>query len=108
MSKRSKTHWTDLLAFQMRAVGLRPEREYYFARPRKWRADFAFPGDKLLIEFEGGVFVKGRHTRGAGFVADCEKYNAAAVLGFTVLRFTDKHVRQGTAITLIERALGRS
>ncbi len=89
----------------MKAVGLSPEREYLFARPRKWRADFAFPDSKLLIEFEGGVFVEGRHTRGAGFVADCEKYNAAAVLGFTVLRFTDKHVRQGTALATIEKAL---
>ncbi len=87
----------------MKAVGLSPVREFKFDPDRKWRADFAFPDKMLLVEFEGGVFVKGRHTRGAGFLADCEKYNAAALLGYYVLRFTDKAVRQGTAIVTIEK-----
>ena len=102
---KNKSHWTDLLAFQMKAVGLRPVREFLFHPTRKWRSDFAFPDKMLLVEFEGGVFSKGRHTRGAGFVADCEKYNSAALLGYVVMRFTDKHVRQGTAVTMIEEFL---
>jgi len=90
----------------MKAVGLDPVREFRFHPTRKWRSDFAFPDKMLLVEFEGGVFSGGRHTRGAGFVADCEKYNAAALLGYVVMRFTDKHVKQGEAIVTIEKFLG--
>ena len=91
----------------MKAVGLSPVREFRFHPVRRWRADFAFPDKMLLVEFEGGIFKGGRHTRGAGFVEDCEKYNAAALLGYHVLRFTDKAVRQGTAIVTIEKFMER-
>ncbi len=90
----------------MKAVGLKPVTEFRFHPTRKWRSDFAFPDKMLLVEFEGGVFVKGRHTRGAGFVADCEKYNNAALLGYVVMRFTDKHVRTGEALVMIEQFMG--
>ncbi len=62
--------------------------EFKFHPTRKWRADFAIPGAKILIEVDGGVFSGGRHTRGAGFIKDQEKLNAAACLGYRVLRFT--------------------
>lgn len=103
---KNKSHWSDMLAFQMRAVSLVPVREFRFHPVRRWRADFAFPDQKLLVEFEGGAFSAGRHTRGAGFEKDCEKYNAAALLGYTVLRFTAKHVKSGEAIVTIEKFLG--
>jgi len=90
----------------MKAVGLSPEREFRFHPTRKWRSDFAFPDKMLLVEFEGGVYTQGRHTRGAGFEGDCEKYNAAALLGYVVMRFTAKHVKGGTAIVTIEQFMG--
>jgi hypothetical protein len=64
------------------------EAEYRFAPPRRWRADRAHVGAKVLIEIEGGMFslVVGRHTRGAGYQKDCEKYNRAAALGWVVFR----------------------
>ena len=63
-------------------------REYKFHDKRKWRADFCQPVYKIIVEIEGGIFVGGRHTRGAGFIKDMEKYNSATVLGYSVLRFT--------------------
>lgn len=82
-----------------------PEREYVFARPRKWRFDFAWPTVKLAVEVEGGIYVTGRHSRGAGFEADCEKYNEAALHDWLVLRVTPDQIKDGRAIVWIERAL---
>ena len=62
--------------------------EYRFDAKRKWRFDFAWPQCRVALEVEGGVWTGGRHTRGAGFLRDIEKYNAAAVAGWTVLRCT--------------------
>jgi very-short-patch-repair endonuclease len=91
----------------MTAVGLEPEREYMFAKDigRRWRADFAFPEKKVLIEVEGGVWVRGRHNRGQGFINDCEKYNAAAEMGWTVLRYPPEFIESGEALEQIERVL---
>lgn len=73
------------------AAGLpEPTPEYCFHPTRKWRADYAFIFTKprVLVEVDGGVWAQGRHTRGAGFIEDQRKLNAAALLGFTVLRYT--------------------
>lgn len=59
------------------SYGLHPKREYVFLKDRKFRIDFYFEygGKKLGLEVEGGVYVGGRHTSGAGFMKDMEKYN---------------------------------
>jgi very-short-patch-repair endonuclease len=65
-----------------------PETEYKFDKTRRWRFDFAYPKIKLAIELEGGIWSRGRHTRGIGYIKDCEKYNAAVLQGWKVLRYT--------------------
>lgn len=97
----------ETLAFQLRVTpGIPPPvREYRFAPPRRWRADFAWPDRRLLVEVEGGQWTAGRHTRGAGYAGDVEKYNTAALLGWRVLRFTAGMVETGEALTQIEEAL---
>lgn len=98
----------DEFTFQLSAAGLpRPEAEYKFAAPRRWRFDFAYPGLKLAIELEGGIWTDGRHTRGSGFEGDCEKYNEAALRSWKVLRFTGAMIKDGRALRTVERALGR-
>lgn len=93
----------ETFARDCRAIKLPdPEREYRFDPKRRWRIDFAWPEHKLAVEIEGGVWTGGRHTRGAGFIADCEKYNAAALHGWRVLRFTGEHVKSGYAIGIVE------
>ena len=95
------------LDFQLKALKIGGyEREYKFAAPdRRYRADFAWPTIKLLVEVEGGTRQYGRHNRHDGFEKDCEKYNAAALLGWTVLRFTSSQVNRGEAISVIETYL---
>lgn len=99
------SHIEDTLAFHFRCANLVPEREYRFHPERKWRFDFAFPDVKVAVECEGGVFVKGAHTRGVHFLSDCEKYNAAIELGWAVLRYAASHVRDGAALSQVQRVL---
>jgi very-short-patch-repair endonuclease len=67
--------------------------EFRFHDTRKWRADFAIPSKRLLIEIDGGIFSGGRHTRGAGFLADMEKMNNATMLGYRVLRYSPQQLK---------------
>ena len=96
------------LAYQVIVCGLPgPVSEYRFAPKRRFRFDFAWPERKLAVEVEGGTWMSnGRHTTGKGFAGDCEKYNLAAELGWTVLRYTAAQIRDGSAVSQIERVLG--
>jgi very-short-patch-repair endonuclease len=94
------------LALLLQTAGLpEPQREFRFHPKRRWRSDFAWPEQKVIVEVEGAVFSAGRHTRGAGFEGDCEKYNEIALAGFTLIRVTGKHINNGQAIHWIREAL---
>ena len=96
----------ETLLMHIKGIGLPiPEREYRFAHPRRFRADFCWPVQNLIVECEGGAYVQGRHTRGKGFEKDCEKYNIAAELGYTVLRYTKRMIDSAEAVNQIERVL---
>jgi len=93
----------------IRALGLpEPEREYRFHPTRRWRFDFAWPDRMLAVEIEGGVWSRGRHTRGSGFVKDCEKYAEAALLGWRVIRIPGTWLQSGEDVALLERLFGGS
>jgi hypothetical protein len=91
------------------------ERELVFAKAigRRWRLDFAFRDYWLAVELEGLVpqriggqlVVTGRHGTVAGIIGDMEKYNTAALLGWTVLRFPVKYVRSRDAVEMTMRVL---
>lgn len=72
--------------------------EHRFHPTRRWRFDLAIPEHRIAIEVEGGVWTRGRHTRGSGYLADLEKYNAAAALGWTVLRYDADTARKNPAM----------
>jgi very-short-patch-repair endonuclease len=81
---------------------------------RKFRADFAFPDQKVIVEIDGGLFgfwgeYKDKHTgrkkrewrRGGhssiqGQLKDMERSNLLAAHGWRVIRFTPQHL-DGTA-----------
>jgi hypothetical protein len=96
-------------ALQLRAHKIpEPIREYRFSKERRFRFDFAWPDSRfrVAVELQGGVWTAGRHSRGTGFIADCDKRNLAQIEGWTVLTFTGEHLKDGTAIELTRKALG--
>ena len=76
--------------------------QYKFSDDRKWTCDFYLPKYKLLVEIEGGVWIMGRHSRGAGFVKDCEKYNTAVCKGYSVMRMPTQWVKNNIAIGYVK------
>lgn len=129
-AKRAKaSSKEDLFDFQLRSHGLPAfVRQFPFAESigRKFRADFASQRYMLMIEIEGLVvqrviiatvvngrvvkttpelICRGRHASISGFKEDCEKYAIAAQLGWTVLRFEQSQVKDGTAIEHTLRVL---
>ncbi len=96
----------EALAWQMQVSGIaEPVREHRFHETRRWRFDFAWPDLMVAVEVEGLSNKKSRHTSFGGYRKDCEKYNAAAVMGWCVLRFTNVEIKDGTAAQYIESAL---
>lgn len=91
----------------LRALAPDPVAEFTFHPVRQWRSDFAIPSARILIEIDGGAWTKGRHTRGAGFIEDQAKHNAAAVLGYFVLRFVPADIKSGTLIDTVRKALNQ-
>jgi hypothetical protein len=62
----------------------------------------------VAIEIEGGLWIMGRHNRPASMIKDLEKYNASALLGWRILKFTPQQVKSGEAIQLCKDAVGAS
>lgn len=86
-------------------IGVECVKEYRFHPTRKWRFDYAFPSIRVAIEIDGGVWINGRHTRPSGFLGDMEKFNAAATLGWVVLKFTPQEQYTKKALDLITETI---
>lgn len=97
-----------VMLVDLRSLGLEPDREYPFHPVRNWKFDFAFPLAKIAIEIEGGThatWYRSRHVSTAGYAEDCDKYNEASLLGWTLLRFTSQQVGTRKSIRQVTRAL---
>ena len=106
MAKRKQSRGEALLEWQLKSHGIQHKMEYRFDKVRRWKFDFAFPDKMLAVEIEGGLYQNGRHNRAKGYIADMEKYNAAASQGWTLLRFTPMQVKTGAAVLEIATKLG--
>ena len=67
----------------------------------RYRADFAFPDCKLIIETDGHDFHKTKEQR----TYDAERDRFLSLEGWRVLRFTRRMVTSGEALTVTEQAL---
>lgn len=112
-----KTRWQDHFKLQLLGAGFYVKQpgcgyhgeeqfavfpEFKFHPERRWQMDFAIPYLKMSIEIEGGIWMKGggAHSRPMNIQRDVEKQNAAVLLGWHPLRFSDKEIRAGLSIDL--------
>jgi very-short-patch-repair endonuclease len=86
-------------------VGVECVKEYTFHPTRKWRFDYAFPDFKIAVEVDGGVWINGRHNRATGYLKDLEKFNAAASMGWLVLKFTPDELYRSNTFDLIKETI---
>lgn len=82
-----------------------PTPEYRFHPTRRWRMDYAWVEERVFLEVDGGVWTRGRHTRGDGWTKDTEKLNEASVAGFRALRCTPSTLCTDAMLDVIARAL---
>lgn len=88
-----------------------PQLEFKFHPERKWRFDFAWLQEgldgvaRVALEVEGGIWTGGAHGRGSGIARDIEKYNAAAVCGWRVLRCQPKDLCTQATVNMIKSCL---
>ncbi len=108
----AQINWTNVLLDQIRLANLpTPQLEYSFHANRQWRFDFCWKRYLVACEVEGGIWMKTEkgyskgHAHPIRFEKDLEKYNEAALYGWTVIRVTPQMVRDGRAIEWLERAL---
>jgi len=96
----------NLFAMQLDSAGLTQYvREYQAIPGRKFRFDFAFLRERLLVEVNGGTYNGGAHGRGVGINRDYEKGNLAVVHNWRVLSFDTKQVKSGAALELVEQLM---
>ena len=99
----------DTFAFQLTAAGLTGYVREYVAIPgRKFRFDFAFIAERLLVEIQGGVWSGGAHGRPTGITRDMDKLNQAQINHWRVLQFDVKAVKSGEALQTTEKLINQS
>jgi hypothetical protein len=88
------------------ALGVpQPVAEHRFHTQRAWRFDFAWLEQKVAVEVQGGIWTRGRHTRGAALLKEWEKLNTAAALGWRILYCQPANLCGGQFIGLLKTAL---
>lgn len=112
----------EMLALQLKAAKIAFERQFKPFEHRKFAFDFvcgwgldfpliaiygcAVPSSYvILVDVQGGVWIKGGHTTGTGITRDCEKYSLAAIAGYRVILCTPAQIKKGLALKWIEEAL---
>lgn len=82
-----------------------PEEEFRFHPTRRWRWDYCWPERMLAVEVDGGLFIQGRHSQGAGRERDLEKHAEGIAMGWRVLVVSPRMVNDGRLLAWLERLL---
>lgn len=102
-----------------------PERELVFHPTRKWRFDYAWEdtaamnlsitntsGERIrcaggvALECQGGIFIQGRHSRGAALLKEWEKLNTAAEMNWRIIYCQPSELLTKKTADTIRKCLG--
>ena len=83
-----------------------PVAEHRFSPPRRWRWDWAWPDRRIALEVNGGIWTRGKHSRGAGQLRDFEKWSEGAAQGWRVIHVTPAQIHAPATWDWLRRALG--
>jgi len=67
--------------------------------------DFAWPEQRVYLEINGGIFIRGRHSRGPALLKEWEKIAAATALGYRPLFCQPSDCTKPETINAIRLAL---
>jgi len=76
-------------------------KEHKFHPTRRFRIDY-FHDSGVAIEIEGGIWTRGRHTRGMGFLSDMQKYNLMAERGILLFRIPASNIAASWVLPIID------
>lgn len=89
-----------------------PLWEFQFHSVRKWRFDMSWATNEphkeggVFLEVNGGIFIRGAHSRGAQTLKDWEKWNEAVCMGWKPLFCQPCDLCTKQMADTIKRALG--
>ena len=96
----------EIVKAYFKAQGIpEPTFEYKFHPVRRWRADLCWIPQKLILEVQGGIFIQGRHSRGAAMLKEWEKLNTACGMGYRFLFCQPKDLMGAETVEQIKTAL---
>jgi len=104
-ARRRGQDWNAIFALQLHMAHIAGwEREYMPFKPRRFRVDFAWLVERLLVELHGGVWALGpqAHSWGTGIKRDHDKRDLAAAQGWTLREFTGDEVRDFVALHWVQ------
>lgn len=93
-----------LFLAMLKSAGLpHPHQEYRFHDTRRWRFDYAWPQPSVALEVNGGLWTRGRHSRGVGQLKDFEKLNTAQLMGWRVLQVSPQQLCTPETIAMLTK-----
>lgn len=98
----------DMFDDQLKEAGISSyKRNVPFIPKRRFSADFWFEDLNLVVEIDGGIFMRGPsgHTSGQGYHNDRVRDHLALSHGIHTIRFTTPQVKSGEAIGFLKAYL---
>lgn len=88
-------------------LGVEAVEEHLFHPVRKWRFDLAILSHKIAIEIEGGIWIEGggAHSHPANIIRDIEKYNAAVLHGWRLIRVVPEDLTKTKTMKMIKKLI---
>jgi hypothetical protein len=72
---------------------------------RKFRVDYLFREQRIVIERNGQIWKKGGHSSGKGLLRDYEKVNLLQLEGYRVFQFTPDQMLTAETIAILKQAM---